>query len=283
MPAIGVWTFPTDYTIHPSDLGRAAEERSLESLWFPEHTHIPTSRETPYPGGGDLPREYSHTHDPFVALTAVAVVTERIKVGTSITLIPEHDPIALAKTVASLDVISGGRVLMGIGAGWNREELRDHGVAFKDRWKVTRENILAMRALWTQEEAEFHGDFVDFDRAWSYPKPLQPGGVPVLLGAASDWAAVRVADYCDGWMPNARGMGPDILRGRMEELRAAAEKVGRSFDTIQKSIFGPPPEPGALTEYFEMGFDRAILRLPNEADDDVLPILDDFAKLVEEF
>ena len=282
MPAIGVNMFPTDYAIQPVELARAIEERGFESLWVCEHTHIPTSRETPWPAGGDLPLEYSHTHDPFVALAAAAAATERIKLGTAITLVTEHSPFNLAKSVASLDMISNGRMLLGVGAGWNKEEMADHGVAFKDRWQVTRERVLAVRALWTQEEAEFHGAFVDFDKTWCYPKPVQPGGVPVLLGATSDWSAERVVDYCDGWLPNAR-FGRETLRRRMEELRAVADRAGRSFEAIQKTVFWPPADAETINDYFEMGFDRAVLSLPPAPADEALPILDEQAKLLEQF
>ena len=282
MPAIGVNMFPTDYAIQPVELARAIEERGFESFWVCEHTHIPTSRQTPWPAGGDLPLEYSHTHDPFVALAAAAAATERIKLGTAITLVTEHSPFNLAKSVASVDMISNGRMLLGVGAGWNKEEMADHGVAFKDRWQVTRERLLAVRALWTQEEAEFHGAFVDFDKTWCYPKPVQPGGVPVLLGATSDWSAERVVDYCDGWLPNAR-FGRQTLRRRMEELRAVADRAGRSFEAIQKTVFWPPADAETINDYFEMGFDRAVLSLPPAPADEALPILDEQAKLLEQF
>ena len=186
MTDFGLSMFPTDYAIQPMELAKEAEARGFESLFFPEHTHIPTSRRTPWPGGGDLPREYWHTHDPFVSLMAAAAVTEKLKVGTGILLVPERDPIVTAKQIASLDSLSGGRAIIGIGAGWNAEELEDHGVAFKDRWKVTRESVLAWRELWTAEEAEFHGELVQFEKSWAYPKPSTPGGPPVLLGAESE-------------------------------------------------------------------------------------------------
>jgi probable F420-dependent oxidoreductase len=185
MTDFGVFIFPTDYSIQPVAFAKEAEGHGFESVFFPEHTHIPTSRTSPYPGGGDLPKEYWHSHDPLVALAAVAGATETIRLGTGITLITEHDPLLMAKQVASLDVISNGRVILGIGAGWNREEMGHHGVGFKDRWKVTRERILAMREIWTAEEAEYHGEFVDFDPVWAYPKPVQKGGPPILMGAQS--------------------------------------------------------------------------------------------------
>ncbi|MEE9277075.1 MAG: LLM class F420-dependent oxidoreductase [Dehalococcoidia bacterium] len=278
MPDFGVFMFATDYAIPPAELAMAAEERGFESIFFPEHTHIPSSRRTPWPGGSDLPKEYWHTHDPFIALTAAAAVTERIKLATGICLIPEHDPIALAKTLASLDMLSNGRVILGIGAGWNVEELEHHGSAFKDRWKVTRERILAMRELWTKEEAEFHGEFVDFESSWSYPKPVQPGGPPVLLGATSKWAYDRVVDYCDGWMPI---IGRADMREAMERMRAAADRGGRSMDTIQLTAFGAPNDEKGARELLDLGFQRLVFGLPPAPADVVLPLLDQYAGLAK--
>src|SRR3954451_11502997 len=178
----GLAMFPADYAIQPVELGRLAEERGFESLWFPEHTHIPVSRETPYPAGGDLPPEYWHTHDPFVALAAVAATTERLRVGPGICLIVERDPITTAKEVASLDRISNGRFLFGIGAGWNREEMANHGTDPDRRFGLMRERVEAMKAIWTQGEASYHGEQVRFDRIWSWPKPAQHPHPPVLIG-----------------------------------------------------------------------------------------------------
>lgn len=276
MTDFGVFMFATDYAIQPVELGKAAEERGFESLFLPEHTHIPSSRRTPWPGGADLPQEYWHTHDPFVALSAVAAVTERIKLATGICLIPEHDPIVLAKTLASLDVISNGRVILGIGAGWNVEELEHHGGSFKDRWKVTRESILAMREIWNNEEAEYHGDFVNFDPIWSYPKPVQKGGVPVLMGATSKWAYDRVVEYCDGWMPI---VGRTDLKEPLQLLRAAADRAGRSMDTISLTAFGAGPNEAQCRELIDMGFTRLVFGLPAAPADKVIPLLDQYAEV----
>ncbi len=278
MTTFGVSMFPTDYAIQPIPLAKEVEARGLESLFFPEHTHIPTSRQTPWPGGGDLPREYWHTHDPFVGLMAAAASTEKLIVGTGILLVPERDPIVTAKQIASLDMISGGRVIIGIGAGWNAEELESHGVAYKDRWKVTRESVLAWRELWTQEEAEYHGEFINFEKSWSYPKPTTPGGPPVLLGAESKWAADRVAEYCDGWMPiNGRG----DLRAGVEELKAACERIERDFSELDLAVFGMGPDEARATELMEIGFQHLIFGLPSDTAEKVLPIMDDYAKLAE--
>ncbi len=278
MTDFGLSMFPTDYAIQPMELAKEAEARGFESLFFPEHTHIPTSRRTPWPGGGDLPREYWHTHDPFVSLMAAAAVTETLKVGTGILLVPERDPIVTAKQIASLDSLSGGRAIIGIGAGWNAEELEDHGVAFKDRWKVTRESVLAWRELWTAEEAEFHGEFVQFEKSWAYPKPSTPGGPPVLLGAESKWAYDRVVDYCDGWMPiNGRG----DLRAGLEELKASCERAERNFDELNLTVFGMGPQEERATEIIEMGVHRLVFGLPSDTADKVEPMMDGYAKLAE--
>ena len=280
MTDFGVSMFPTDYAIQPGELANEAEQRGFESLWFPEHTHIPTSRKSPWPGGGDLPQEYWHTHDPFVALAAAASTTETLKLGTGILLVPEHDVFVSAKSAASLDMISGGRLILGIGAGWNAEELENHRWDFKDRWKITRETVLAWRELWTKEEPEFHGEFINFDPVWSYPKPVQENGPDILLGAQSKWAFDRVADYCDGWMPIA--MRGD-MRADMEQLKAAADRADRPFDTIQRSIFGVGPNPEQVTDLIEIGFQRIIFGLPPAPADTVLPLLDRYAELKAEF
>ncbi len=284
MTDFGLMIFPTDYSVQPVALAKAAEERGFECLLFPEHTHIPASRETPWPGGADLPREYWHTHDPYVALAAAAAVTEQLKLGTGITLITERDPIALAKQVASLDFISGGRVLLGIGAGWNVEEMANHDVAFGDRWKVLRERVLAMRQIWTEEEAEYHGEFVDFDPMWSYPKPAQPGGPKVLMGASSKWSWARIAEYCDGWLPihqdprRAGAQGAVDYEAGIGSVREAWAEAGRDGEP-DFSIFGLRGDRDRIEALIEMGFNRIIFALPPEDADKVMPLLDRYAEL----
>ena len=272
----GVTIFPTDYAIQPVELARAVEERGLDSLFFPEHTHIPASRKTPFPGGTELPRMYWHTHDPFVALGACAAVTSRIRLGTGICLVIERDPITLAKEVASLDQLSNGRVVLGIGAGWNREEMENHGADFRNRWKIVREKVLAMQAIWTQEEAEFHGEFVDFDPIWSYPKPVQAGGPPIWIGANSPWVFDRIADYADGWMPIG-GLGA----GNMERLEQALAARGRSVEDLDLALFGAPTEYEQLMGRIDQGFDELVFTLPDAGAEKVLPILDRLAQLAE--
>lgn len=275
-PKFGVTIFPTDYAIQPVALAKAVEERGLDSLFFPEHTHIPTSRATPFPGGGDLPQMYWHTHDPFVALGACAAVTERIRLGTGICLVIERDPITLAKEVASLDVISNGRFVLGIGAGWNREEMENHGANFPKRWAVVREKVLAMKAIWAEDEAEFHGEHVDFDPIWSWPKPVQAGGPPIWIGANSKWVFDRVAEYADGWMPIG-GLGS----GNMERMTEALAEKGRRIEDLEMALFGAPTDIDQLKGRIEQGFDELIFTLPDAPADRVLPLLDRIAGIAD--
>ncbi len=275
-PELGVTIFPTDYAIQPVELARAVEERGLDSLFFPEHTHIPVSRLTPFPGGTDLPKMYWHTHDPFVALGACAAVTSRIRLGTGICLVIERDPIVLAKEVASLDLISNGRVVLGVGAGWNREEMENHGADYRNRWKIVREKVLAMKAIWTQEEPEFHGEFVDFDPIWSWPKPVQSGGPPIWIGANSKWVFDRVAEYGDGWMPIG-GLGS----GNMQRLEDALAARGRRVQDLTLALFGTPTDYDQLMGRIDQGFDHLVFTLPDAGADQVLPLLDNLAALAE--
>ncbi|HUY29259.1 MAG TPA: LLM class F420-dependent oxidoreductase [Candidatus Binataceae bacterium] len=276
MVKFGISMFPTDYAIQPIELALAAEARGFESLWFPEHTHIPASRKTPFPGGAELPKEYSHTHDPFVALGAAAAVTKKLRLGTGVCLVIERDPIVLAKEVASLDVISGGRVELGIGAGWNVEEMENHGAQFKKRWKIVREKILAMRQIWTQEAAEFHGEFVNFDPIWMFPKPVQPGGPPILLGSQSKRAFERVAEYCDGWMPI--NFPRADFAASVKQLRDAEKAAGRKKLGI--SMFGSSSKEDEIRRLAELGFDRLIFPLPPAPRETVLPMIDKYAAIV---
>lgn len=277
---LGVVIFPTDYSIRPDDFARACEERGFESVWFPEHTHIPASRKTPYPAGGDLPPEYWHSHDPFVALMAAAAATTRIKVATGICLLVERDPITTAKAVASLDFLSNGRFLFGIGGGWNVEEMENHGTDPKRRWKLLRERVLAMKQIWTQEAAEFHGELVDFDPIWSYPKPVQKPHPPVILGSASRKSLDRVVEYCDGWVPI--GFAVSDLPGVIAELHEKAKAKGRDPRSIELSLFWAPGDLDMLRRYRDLGFSRGILAVPSGKPEEVLPMLDGYAPLVEQ-
>jgi len=220
---------------HAPDIARELETRKFESLFVPEHTHIPTSRRSPF-AGGQLPEEYKRTHDPFVALMAAAAATTHLKVGTGICLIIERDTITTAKAVASLDALSNGRFLFGIGGGWNAEEMEHHGTEFKTRFKKLEEQVRAMKEIWTKDAAEFHGRFVNFDPIWSWPKPAQKPHPPVLLGGESGHTLQRVVDFCDGWFPRARNH--EAIMSAFNDLKARAARAGRDMKSISVSVFG---------------------------------------------
>ncbi len=266
----GVTMFPADYAIPVTELGRAVEESGFESLLFPEHTHIPSSRRTPWPGGRELPLEYSHTLDPFVAMGAVAAVTKTLKVGTGICLVIQRDPITLAKEVASVDHLSGGRVLFGIGGGWNAEEMEDHGTKPSLRWKIMRERVLAMKELWTRDEASYHGQFVNFEPSWSWPKPVQKPHPPILVGGDGPRTLERVVEYGDEWMP-IPGRGGTNLGDRIAELQRMAKAAGRA--PIPVTIFGCPPDPAAIEAFAAMGVSRCLFWLPPAPAEKCLPVL----------
>jgi probable F420-dependent oxidoreductase len=257
---IGLAMFPTDYAIAPAELGGLAEEHGFECLLFPEHTHIPASRKTPWPGGGELPDEYSHTYDPFVALAQVAAVTERLLIGTGICLVVERDPILCAKEVASLDRLSDGRVLFGVGAGWNREEMENHGTDPHTRFSLMRERIEAMKAIWTEDEAEYHGRHVAFDPIWCWPKPVQEPHPPVLVGGSGERTLERVVAFGDEWMPNRGLDDPEALGRRIEDLQRLASEAGR--DPIPVTAFGAPRDPDLLRQLEEAGVHRAVWYVP---------------------
>jgi probable F420-dependent oxidoreductase len=274
----GLSMFLTDETIAPVELGRAAEDAGFEALFVPEHTHIPASRESPWPGGDQLPREYSHTLDPFVALSAVAATTERLRVGTGIALIVERDPITLAHEAATLDHLSGGRFELGIGAGWNLEEMRNHGTDPARRFAVMRERALAVREIWTQDEASFHGEFVDFDRIWSWPKPVQEPHPPIWVGGTGPRVLDRVLEYGDGWFPNMRDL--DELAQRVAELQRRAGEAGR--ERIPVTYFGlRDPDDAKLEKMAAAGVDRVLMMLPPAGADETLPRLERYAALAE--
>ena len=275
---IGIYIFATDYTIRIDELAREAEQRGFESLFIPEHTHIPASRRSPWPGGPELPREYWHTLDPFVALGYAAAATSTIRLGTGICLLTERDPIVNAKEVATLDLLSGGRFELAIGAGWNAEEMENHGTAFATRFRVMSERARAMKVIWAEEEPEFHGEFVDFDPIWSWPKPVQTPNPPILVGGETDYTLRRVVEWADGWFPRGRG-GFDPAEG-MARLKRIADEAGRSMDTINVSLFGVEPNRAALDRAAEAGATRAILGLPSNDRDDVMRRLDRHAELL---
>lgn len=251
----GVSYFPTDDAIEPALLARMAEERGFESVFVTEHTHIPASRETPYPAGGELPREYWRIYDPFVSLATMAAATERIRVGTAICLLVERDPITTAKQVASLDRLSGGRVLFGVGAGWNLEEMRNHGTDPRRRFRILRERVEACKALWSEEEASYHGEFVDFERIVCRPAPLQEPHPPVLVGGNGPTVHGRVLAFGDGWFPN-RIPPDDGMIERVEELQRLGERAGRG--PIPVTLQVPPRDLAVLERYERAGVTRSV-------------------------
>ncbi|HET7340079.1 MAG TPA: LLM class F420-dependent oxidoreductase [Methylomirabilota bacterium] len=274
---IGLCIFSTEYAIRIDELAREAEARGFESLWIPEHTHIPTSRRSPFPGG-ELPEQYKHTLDPFVALTAAAAATKRLRVGTGICLIIERDTITTAKSVASLDLLSNGRFELGIGGGWNAEEMEHHGAEFKTRFKRLEEQVRALKAIWTKDVAEFHGTYVNFDPIWAWPKPVQKPHPPIVLGGESSYTLQRVVDLCDGWFP--RGRAPEKVLAGLKELRDRAARAGRDMKTISVSTFAAPPDRAVLDQFAAAGVTRSLILLPPEPRDKVLPLLDQHAKLI---
>jgi probable F420-dependent oxidoreductase len=279
---IGVFSYNDDFVMRPVELAQALEERGFESLWFGEHTHIPASRATPYPLGGDLPKEYIHMMDPFVSLGAAAAVTKKLKLGTGVCLVIERDVITLAKEVATLDILSGGRVLFGIGGGWNKEEMENHGTPFEHRFRILREKVEALKALWTEDEASYSGKYINFDRVWSYPKPEQKPHPPILAGFYSELGLKRVVRYCDGWMP-LDAVVEDIPTS-FAKLRKQMEEAGRDPSTLDLSIWTTPgvhPDEAKLEQLKAAGVQRVVLFAPVVGSDGVLPFLDRYAKMID--
>jgi probable F420-dependent oxidoreductase len=276
----GIAIFATDYAVDPGRFAAIAEERGYESVFFPEHTHIPVSRATPYPGGGDLPEPYSHTHDLFVALTAAAAATERIKIGSGICLVTERDPIVTAKEVASVDALSGGRLIFGVGAGWNLEELRHHGTDPDSRFRLMRERVEAMKAIWTQDEAEYHGKLVDFDPIWSWPKPAQKPHPPVMIGGMGKRVVERVLAYGDGWFPQPGRAPHEEFMKRLEELRSAADAAGRPLPEM--TAFGAKPDPVLIEDYAAAGVTRTVFWLPSVQESELMGSLDKIASRIDD-
>ena len=275
---IGISMFPAEYSVAPTDLAVACEERGFDSLWIPEHSHIPVSRLTPWPGGGDLPKQYYDCMDPFVALAAAAAVTKTIKLGTGICLVIQRDPIQMAKEVATLDQISGGRVLFGVGGGWNADEIANHGTEFKTRFKVMGERIAAMKAIWTEDEAEYHGEFVNFDRIIARPKPVQKPYPPIIVGGGFPHSARRVIEYGDGWIPIG-GRDLDIV-SLLAEFHKMASDAGRDPEALGVSIFGLNSANISEDEiacYRDAGVERIVFMLPSQDRNAVMPMLDQAA------
>ena len=274
----GVAIFSTDYSITPAELAAAAEERGFESLWFPEHSHIPLSRLSPWPGGGDLPKHYYDCMDPLVAMATAASVTKTIRLCTGICLVIQRDPIQLAKEVATLDQLSNGRVVLGVGGGWNAEEMADHGTAFKSRFRLMAERIAAMKVIWTETKPEFKGEFVNFEPMMAWPKPLQKPYPPVLVGGGFPHGAKRAIEYGDGWMPLG-GRGWDVL-DTLPRFRQMAAEAERDPDSLGITIFGAEDKADMLKGYQDAGVERTVFTLPSAGRDDVLPLLDGYAALM---
>jgi probable F420-dependent oxidoreductase len=276
----GVTMFATDVSIGPADLAREAEDRGFDSFFLPEHTHIPTSRRTPAPLGEPLPEEYRRTLDPFLALTAAAAATSRIRLGTGICLLAQRDPIVTAKEVATLDLLSGGRFTFGVGVGWNLEEMADHGVDPSERREIVRERILAMKQLWTAEEAAFKGDHVNVEPSWAWPKPVQKPHPPILLGGGGGPVLWRhLAEYADGWIP----VGGRGIAKALPELRAALEAAGRSAEGFPIVPMGSRPEPGKLEYFAKLGITDVVLHMPSSGRDDAMRVLDAHLKVIAEY
>ena len=275
---LGVTIFATDQCMDVVELARESEARGFHSLYIPEHTHIPTSRRTPPPtGDAVLAEEYKRTLDPFVALGACAAVTQKLVLGTGIALVAQRDPIVFAKEIATLDVLSKGRTVLGIGFGWNEDEMEDHGVSFKERRDVAREKMLAMQALWADEVASFTGQYVKIPPCWSWPKPVQRPRVPILIGGGGGPKLfAHIAEYADGWIP----IGGAGVRELIPELHAAVEARGRDPKSIRVIPFGTLPTPGKLEYYASLGIDEVVLRIPSAPRDTVMPMLDEFQKLL---
>ena len=275
----GVTMFATDQVMRPDELARSAEERGFVSLYVPEHTHIPVSRRTPPPSGDTvLPDYYKRAFDPFVAMAMAAAATERLRVGTGICLVAQRDPIVTAKAVASLDCLSGGRFVFGVGFGWNADEIEDHGVEMRSRRDVAREHVLAMQRLWADDVAGFEGERVHLPPSWSWPKPTQKPWPPVLVGgAAGPTLFAHIAEYADGWIP----IGGAGVREALPQLHRAVEAAGRDPATVRVIPFGTIPDPGKLDYYASIGIDEVVLRVPAGDRDAVVPVLDDYSKLVE--
>ncbi len=276
----GASIFFTDYSITPAALAKALEQRGFESVWAPEHSHIPASRQSPWPGGGDLPKMYYDVMDPFVTLTAAAAATTTLKIGTGVCLVNQRDPIQTAKLVASIDQVSGGRFLFGIGIGWNAEEMENHGTVFKTRAKLVRERVEAMKAIWTEDKADYSGEFVNFDPMMTWPKPVQKPHPPVIVGGAFPHGAKRAVRYGEGWIPLAGRPGTygDAFE-TVPQFRALLKEAGRDPDSCPVSIFGAGEDADTLNRYRDLGIARVSAALPSAKEDVVLPILDRWAGL----
>ncbi len=276
----GAAMFFTKYSLAPAELGRALETRGFELLWAPEHSHIPSSRTTPFPQGGELPQKYHDAMDPFVSLTAAAMATTNLRIATGVCLVAQRDPIQTAKLVASIDQVSGGRFLFGVGGGWNAEEMADHGTLFKTRFKLMRERIAAMKTIWTEDEPEFHGELVEFPKMKAWPKPVQKPHPPVIVGGAFPHAARRAVRYGNGWVPHGGRPQYSDVTDFMPQFREMAEAAGRSPDEVPVTVFGVPQDLERLQRYRDRDVARVVVSLPSAAAAEILPILDRWAEFI---
>jgi probable F420-dependent oxidoreductase len=276
----GVLMFMTDYSMPVAALAPAMEARGFESLWAPEHSHIPLSRKTPFPGGGELPKPYYDAMDPFISLSIAAGVTKTLKVATGVCLVIQRDTIQLAKTAASLDQVSGGRFLFGIGGGWNQDEMEDHGTVYATRFKRMREQVEAMREIWTKSKPEYHGDIVDFPPMMTWPKPVQKPHPPVIIGGAFPHAARRALRYGDGWIPHSRRPQYEDVTDFLPHFRQMAAEVGRDPAEVPVTVWGIPPDLDRVRRYRDQGVARGVVQLAAEKADKILPILDRWAELI---
>ncbi len=276
----GASMFFTDYSMAPAALATALEARGFESIWAPEHSHIPLSRKSPWGGGGDLPKKYYDVMDPFVTLTAAAVVTKTLKLGTGVCLVQQRDAIQTAKLVASLDQISNGRFLFGIGIGWNQDEMENHGVAFESRARLAREKIEAMKEIWTRSKAEYHGEFVKFDPMMAWPKPVQKPHPPIIVGGAFPHGARRALRYGDGWIPLSGRAAYGDIADHLSRFRQMASEAGRDLATVPLSMFAVPEDVDTIKRYRDLGVSRVVVSLESEDAGKTLPILDRWAKII---
>jgi probable F420-dependent oxidoreductase len=282
MLKFGAAMFFTDYSMTPGELGTALEERGFESVWAPEHSHIPLSRKTPPAGGGELAKKYYDTMDPFVTLTMAAAATKSLKVANGVCLVAQRDPIQTAKLVASIDQVSGGRFLFGIGNGWNQDEMENHGTVFTTRHKLARERVEAMKAIWTQSKPEYHGEFVNFDPMMAWPKPVQKPHPPVIVGGAFPYSARRAIRYGDGWIPHAARNTYAEIADMLPEFRKMATEAKRDPKSIEITVWGPKQDADLMKRYQDLGVARVVFNLESEKADTILPVIDSRTKLMRQ-
>ena len=278
----GASMFFTDYSMAPAELAVALEQRGFDIVWAPEHSHIPVSRKTPFIMGGDLPKRYYDVMDPFVTLTAAAMATKTLKIGTGVCLIAQRDPIQTAKLVASIDQVSGGRFVFGVGNGWNQDEMENHGTVFATRHKLAREKIEAMKAIWTQSKAEYHGEFVNFDPMMTWPKPLQKPHPPIIVGGAFPYSARRAIRYGDGWIPHATRNTYAEIADMLPEFNKMAQEAKRDPKEIEITVWGPKQEADLMKRYQDLGVSRVVFNLESEKADTIMPVIDSWQKLMRQ-